>query len=212
MGYQKLTGAQAILGGAVILTSPTIYTNLSTSTSSMKIYGAPIIYASSTDTADGRIQVGGGLTSSTSEARGGISLGGATKYVKKIPFTSASWTTSVTTNFNTAFQLPASSFVTDAWFHLTSPASSLTITAGTTGDPNGFLTGITGTGVQVGVLTAGSQTYGVLLYNQITTTIAADARVNYAPGAAVNVAIGRSATNLTMPAGNLFIEYIVPGA
>jgi hypothetical protein len=196
MGYQKLTGSKAILGGAVILTSPTIYTNLSTSTSSMKIYGTPAIYASATD-----------LT------KGGITLGGATRYIKKIAFTSASWTTSVTTNFNTTFQIPTSGVVTDAWFQLTSPASSLTLTAGTTGDPNGFLTGITGSGVQVGALTGGAVTYGILLtdYTWATSSVAA-AKVNYAPGAAVNVAIGRSATNLTMPAGNLFIEYIVPGA
>lgn len=197
MGYQKLTGSKAILGGAVILTAPTIYTNLSTATSSMKIYGTPAIYSSSTTA---------GLT------KGGITLGGATRYVKKIAFTSANWTTSVSTNFNTTIQIPTSGVVTDAWFQLTSPASSLTLTAGTTGDPDGFLVGITGTGVQVGALTAGAVTYGALLTDQLCTTIPAKARVNYAPAAAVNVAIGRSATNLTMPAGNLFIEYTVPGA
>ena len=196
MGIQKLTGARAILGGSIILTAPTIYTNLSTSSSSMKIYGTPVINASATDA-----------------TKGGITLGGATRYIKKVAFTSASWTTSVTTNFDTGVDIPSSGVVTDAWFQLTSPASSITITAGINGTPAGFLTGITGSGVQVGALTAGSVTYGSLLVDQLCTTIPAKARVNYTNATSdVSVAIGRSATNLTLPAGNLFIEYIVPGA
>lgn len=199
MGYNKLTGAQAILGGAVILTSPTIYTNLSTATSSMKIYGTPVINASATDA-----------------TKAGITYGGATRYIKKIAFTggtsSQSWTTSVTCNFNTGFQLPTSALVTDAWFQITTIGSSITLTAGTTADPNGFLTGMSpAMGVQAGSLTAGAITYGVLLADQLTTTIPAWGKVNYAPQAAVWVSIGRSATNLTNPSGNLFIEYIVPG-
>ena len=199
MGYQKLTGSKAVLGGAVILTSPTIYTNLSTSTSSMKIYGAPVLYASSTDT-----------------TKGGITLGGATRHIKKIAFAAANWqTTTVTSSFATGFTLPASAIVTDAWMQITTVGSSITISAGTTSDKVGFLTGMATTpaGVHVGTMDNGGVTYGThfIAYSWSTSDVA-PTKTNYAPRATKEVYIGRSATNLEMPAGNLFIEYIVPGA
>jgi hypothetical protein len=197
MGYQKLTGSQAILGGAVILNSPIIYSNLTTSsTSQTKFYGTPQIEATTTDA-----------------SRGGIKFGGATHFIKQIPFTSASWTTAVTTNFDTTWDLPAKSVVTDVFFDITTVASSLTLTAGTNGDPNGFLTAIptTPVGVKVGGLLAAGQLYGALLTDQLCTTIAAEGKINYTTGSsAVSVAIGRSATNLDMSVvGNLYITYIV---
>jgi len=199
MGYQKLTGAKAILGGAVVLTSPTIYANLSTSTSGFKIYGTPTINASATDA-----------------TKGGISLGGATRYIKKIAFTAANLqNTSNTTSYHTGWAIPTSGVVTDAWFQITSVGSSVTLRAGTTGAVTGFLTGVATTpaGVHVGTIDNGGVTYGTLLTGYAWSTCdIVPARVNYAPRALKYVHIGRSATNLELPAGNLFIEYIVPGA
>ncbi len=197
MAITKLTGSRAILGGAVILSSPQIYSNLSTSsTSQTKFYGTPEVEATATDA-----------------TRGGIKLGGATMFIKQIPFTSASWTTSVTTNFDTGWDLPAKSVLTDAFFDITTVASSLTLTAGTNGDPNGFLTGIATTpvGVKAGALEEGAVTYGVLFLDDISTASVANAKINYTNGSsAVSIAIGRSATDVSMAAvGNLYLTYIV---
>lgn len=173
---EKLTGSQAILGGAVILSEP-------------------VVYKSSSDT-----------------NTGGITLGRVTRYILKIPFTGASWTTSVTTNFDTGKDIPAGSIVTDAWFDITTVGTSGTLTAGTNLDPDGFLTGI---GIQtaapqIGSVAAGGVTYGALLTDLLNTTSAAYAKVNYVATSAKSIAIGRSATTLTAGmAGNLYIEYTV---
>ena len=212
MGYTKLTGSKAILGGAVILTSPTIYSNLSTSTSSFKIYGVPYVYTSTTDTATGRVQVGG--TGTTSSLKGGISFGGVTRYIKKIPFTSAKWTTSVTTSFNTGWAIPSSATVHDVWFHITTVGSSIALKAGTTGTSTGFIKTAASTpaGTKRATVDNAGVTYGshFMVYTWSTCDVAG-VKEPYVPGAAKNVSIGRSATNLAMPAGSLFIEYTVPG-
>ena len=200
MAFNKITGSQAILGGATILTAPTIYgapTALTTtaSTGVTKIYGVPEIEETTTDS-----------------TLGGIKLGGCTQYIRQIALNNAGW---ASTNYNAEVLIPAGAVVTDAMFDVTTVSSSLTLTFGTTGDPNGFLLGIAtdSLGSQSGVLTAGSETYGDLLVDKLCTTIDALGRVNYDVGeTAVNVAVGRSATDLDQSVeGNLYITYIVPG-
>lgn len=189
MGYNKLTGSQAIFGAIA-------------ATSSLKFVG------------DVRVE-----SATTDATLGGIKLGGATAYIRQVPFTNASWTTSVTTNFNAARLLPAKAIVTDAYVDITAKAtvgtSNITLTAGTTGDPNGFLVGIatTAVGTKGGSLATGAITYGALLVETLLPTCGTiKVRRDHHVGAtAQNIAIGRSSTKHTAAlAGNLYITYIVP--
>jgi hypothetical protein len=202
MAYEKLSGNQVILGGAVIHSSPTIYSGnynilTTSSTGVFKIYGEPAIENTTTD-----------------KTVGGIKIAGVRHITQKCPFTYASFqTTTVTTNFDTGKDIPAGAVVTDAWFDILTVGTSGTITAGTELDPNGFLTGIniqTAT-ARVGEVVAGGVTYGALLVDQATTTIAAVAKVNYVATSAKNIMIGRSATTLTAAVvGDLYVHYMVP--
>lgn len=199
MAFSKITGNQAILGGATILSAPTIYAaayGLTTaSTGVFNIYGVPVIE-----------------NTTTNATLGGIKKGGLSEYVLQVPFTGAQVVGS--TNYNTTYQIPAEAVVRDVFVDITTIASSLALTVGTTGDPNGFFSSVATTpvGPKVGVLTAGAVTFGDLLVDQLNTTIPSKARVDYSVGAsAVNVAIGRSATDLDQSVvGNIYITYVVP--
>ncbi|MHA2086235.1 MAG: hypothetical protein ACXABD_21030 [Candidatus Thorarchaeota archaeon] len=202
MATHKLSGNQVILGGATILSAPTIYASayslLSTSSTGVfKIYGEPAIENTTTD-----------------KQVASIKLAGLRHYIQKVPFTFANFqTTTITTNFDSGKDVPAGAMVKDAWFDILTVGTSGTITAGTDVDPNGFLTGIgiqTAT-AQVGSVTAGSVTYGALLVDKATTTIGSWAKVNYVATGAKNIMIGRSATTLTAGlVGDLYIEYVLP--
>ena len=209
MAYQKLSGNQVILGGAVILTAPTIYAagsynKLATSSTGVfKIYGVPAI---ENTTPDAKL--------------GGLKKAGLTEYVLKIPFAGTSFATTTLTSaaFDTGKDIPAGAIVTDAWFDIHTVGTSGTIHAGTHLDVNGLLISIP---IQVaspvvGTLTATSagQTYGALFTNTVSPTSAvASAKVNYvATSVAQSVMIGRSATTAGTDAlvGDLYVHYMTP--
>lgn len=204
MAKHKLSGNEVILGGANILTAPTIYAagsyNLLTTSSTgvFKIYGVPVIENTTTDKQVAEIKKAG------------------LRYItQKCPFTFASWTTALTsdTDFDTGKDIPAGGIVKDAWFDIHTAATSGTLTAGTDLDPDGFLTGINPqTAVPVvGALTAGAVTFGALLVDQLNTTIPSKARVDYIATSAKNIMIGRSATTVTgAVVADLYVEYVLP--
>lgn len=203
MAYTKLTGNQAVLGGAVLHSSPTIYAagsyNLlsTSSTGVFRIYGEPAIENTTTD-----------------KSVGSIKFAGLRYITQKCPFSFTNFqTTTITTNYDTGKDIPAGAIVKNAWFDILTVGTSGTISAGTELDPNGFLTGIgiqTAT-AQVGSLTAGAVTIGALFVDQLNTTIPSKAKVDYVATNAKNIVIGRSATTLTAGiVGDLYIDYVVP--
>jgi len=208
MAITKISGNQVTLGGAIILTAPTIYAagsynKLTTSsTGKFKIYGEPAIEQTTTD-----------------KTVGSIKIGGLRYFTQKIPFTITSFLTTTLTckAFDTGKDIPANAVVTDAWFDIhTAVSTGVRITAGTELDPNGFLNGIA---VQVataklGEVTANtSETYGVLFLDAGSPTSGNNylSKVNYVSTGARNIFIGRSATTLkTNLVADLYVHYMLP--
>jgi len=180
MAYNKLTGSQAILGGAVILNTPTVY-------------GTPVVENATTDA-----------------TLGGIKLGGATLYIKQIPFTgvSLSATTSLT---DTGWDIPYGAVVEDAWIDVITKATSGTVSVGVGGSTANLIAATACT------TDAAAYAFQPVLdvdsvFINATTTLRV--RVPYSVSKATtarSVTITRSTTEFTSAfSANLYIKYIVP--
>lgn len=200
MAYTKITGNQAILAGAVLHSSPTIYAagsynKLSTSsTGTFQIYGVPDINNTTTDA-----------------TLGGINLGGMTQYIKKIHLAAAAVNSDTTNEYGTSWNMPYGSIIEDVFMCTITRAASNTntLTVGISGDIDGFLVGVTPTSAWTPVLAS----YGTLLRAAGTSDLTARVPYYSKSSTTVEVKIGRSATTFSATwTGDLFIKYLVPSS
>ena len=188
MGYSKLTGAQAILGGVIVLESPTFLGKTS-------------------DAIANRANVGTFKRAGLYDTVIKIPFTGASFA-----------TTTITTSFDTTRDIPAGAVVTDAWFDIHTVGTSGSITAGTDLDPDGFLKGIgvqTAVPVVGKLDLPTSVTYGALFTDSISATSSLQGtKVNYVATSAKSVRIGRSATTagVSTVVGDLYIHFMLPAS
>ena len=183
MGYQKLTGSQAILGGAV-LSSPTIY-------------GLPLFYDSLT-------------SAGTTVSQGGVQVGKMKFYVKRLTISGATMT--LTTSYtDTGWDIPFGAIIDDVWVDTriaaTSAGHTLGVGIGTASTPSTLLSAWGGVEKFTPTNVAG---IGTLLKSRSTTY---EARVSYNTQASTERSISytRDATTFTPTySGNMYIQYRLP--
>jgi hypothetical protein len=182
MGVQKLTGAQAILGGAIILNPTTTF-------------GLPKFY-------DARTSAG------MTDSQGGFQVGKMKFYVKRLTLTGADFSTT-SSIADTGWDVPFGAIIDDAWIDTRVAASSAgnTIAVGVAGSGNNLLNAWAAVAAFQPTPLAG---YGSGLLGA-TTTYKVKVPYNMQASTTRSVTWTRSATTFTTTfSGNLYISYRLP--